>query len=171
MERTLQKYGSYEKFEQATGGSLLTKSRIWNHVRKYMVKEGCLGEVSRTADQERSIYLCIGHFTLHMEGPGSSCGRPLLLNYKKIPYIIYFSWLCSIFEQLKWCKVLVNTSAISSSLLPGSYMLIIKTSSSGITREWHPSFPPFTATCRVAHFHLLASSVIHSPISHYLHQR
>nr|XP_047931491.1 uncharacterized protein KIAA0895 homolog isoform X2 [Anser cygnoides] len=45
MERTLQKYGSYEKFEQATGGSLLTKSRIWNHVRKYMVKEGCLGEI------------------------------------------------------------------------------------------------------------------------------
>uniref|UniRef100_A0A8C5UFM0 KIAA0895 n=1 Tax=Malurus cyaneus samueli TaxID=2593467 RepID=A0A8C5UFM0_9PASS len=45
MRRTLQKYGSYEKFEQATGGSLLTKSRIWNHVRKYMVKEGCLGEI------------------------------------------------------------------------------------------------------------------------------
>ncbi|XP_055565255.1 putative tyrosine carboxypeptidase MATCAP2 isoform X1 [Falco biarmicus] len=45
MQRTLQKYGSYEKFEQATGGSLLTKSRIWNHVRKYMVKEGCLGEI------------------------------------------------------------------------------------------------------------------------------
>ncbi|XP_027683976.1 uncharacterized protein KIAA0895 homolog isoform X1 [Chelonia mydas] len=45
MERTLQKYGSYEKFEQATGGSLLPKSRIWNHVRKYMVKEGCLGEI------------------------------------------------------------------------------------------------------------------------------
>ena len=57
MERTLQKYGSYEKFEQATGGSLLTKSRIWNHVRKYMVKEGCLGEVSHMPDQERSIYL------------------------------------------------------------------------------------------------------------------
>ncbi|KFO92227.1 Uncharacterized protein KIAA0895, partial [Buceros rhinoceros silvestris] len=45
MERTLQKYGSYERFERATGGSLLTKSRIWNHVRKYMVKEGCLGEI------------------------------------------------------------------------------------------------------------------------------
>ncbi|XP_025896613.1 uncharacterized protein KIAA0895 homolog, partial [Nothoprocta perdicaria] len=45
MERTLQKYGSYEKFEQATGGSLLSKSRIWNRVRKYMVKEGCLGEI------------------------------------------------------------------------------------------------------------------------------
>ncbi|XP_063160107.1 putative tyrosine carboxypeptidase MATCAP2 isoform X1 [Candoia aspera] len=45
MELTLQKYGSYENFEQSTGGSLLPRSRIWNHVRKYMVKEGCLGEI------------------------------------------------------------------------------------------------------------------------------
>ncbi|XP_028606535.2 putative tyrosine carboxypeptidase MATCAP2 isoform X1 [Podarcis muralis] len=45
MELTLQKYGSYENFEQATGGSLLPRSRIWNHVRKYMMKEGCLGEI------------------------------------------------------------------------------------------------------------------------------
>ncbi|XP_062985717.1 putative tyrosine carboxypeptidase MATCAP2 [Elgaria multicarinata webbii] len=45
MELTLQKYGSYESFEQATGGSLLPRSRIWNHVRKYMAKEGCLGEI------------------------------------------------------------------------------------------------------------------------------
>uniref|UniRef100_A0A8I6GKN7 Microtubule associated tyrosine carboxypeptidase 2 n=1 Tax=Rattus norvegicus TaxID=10116 RepID=A0A8I6GKN7_RAT len=45
MELTLQKYGSYEKFEQATGGSLLSKTRIWSHVRKYMMKEGCLGEI------------------------------------------------------------------------------------------------------------------------------
>ncbi|XP_062970020.1 putative tyrosine carboxypeptidase MATCAP2 isoform X2 [Cynocephalus volans] len=45
MELTLQKYGSYEKFEQATGGSLLSKTRIWSHVRKYMLKEGCLGEI------------------------------------------------------------------------------------------------------------------------------
>ncbi|XP_004607014.2 putative tyrosine carboxypeptidase MATCAP2 isoform X1 [Sorex araneus] len=45
MELTLQKYGSYEKFEQATGGSLLSKTRIWSHVRKYMVKEGCMGEI------------------------------------------------------------------------------------------------------------------------------
>lgn len=48
MELTLQKYGSYEKFEQATGGSLLSKTRIWSHVRKYMMKEGCLGEVRAT---------------------------------------------------------------------------------------------------------------------------
>uniref|UniRef100_A0A8D0DZ97 Microtubule associated tyrosine carboxypeptidase 2 n=1 Tax=Salvator merianae TaxID=96440 RepID=A0A8D0DZ97_SALMN len=45
MELTLKKYGSYEHFEQATGGSLLPRSRIWNHVRKYMVKEGCQGEI------------------------------------------------------------------------------------------------------------------------------
>ncbi|XP_015445033.2 uncharacterized protein KIAA0895 homolog isoform X2 [Pteropus alecto] len=45
MELTLQKYGSYEKFEQATGGSLLSKTRIWSHVRRYMVKEGCMGEI------------------------------------------------------------------------------------------------------------------------------
>nr|KAF6418618.1 hypothetical protein HJG63_007208 [Rousettus aegyptiacus] len=44
MELTLQKYGSYEKFEQATGGSLLSKTRIWSHVRRYMLKEGCMGE-------------------------------------------------------------------------------------------------------------------------------
>uniref|UniRef100_G3VLR5 Microtubule associated tyrosine carboxypeptidase 2 n=1 Tax=Sarcophilus harrisii TaxID=9305 RepID=G3VLR5_SARHA len=45
MERTLQRYGSYENFEQSTGGCLLSKTRIWSHVRKYMTKEGCLGEI------------------------------------------------------------------------------------------------------------------------------
>ncbi|XP_066531027.1 putative tyrosine carboxypeptidase MATCAP2 isoform X2 [Hoplias malabaricus] len=45
MEQALQKYGSYEKFERATGGNLLTKSRIWSHVKKYMEKEGCVGEI------------------------------------------------------------------------------------------------------------------------------
>ncbi|KAF6086077.1 KIAA0895 [Phyllostomus discolor] len=45
MELTLEKYGSYENFEQATGGSLLSKPRIWSHVRKYMAKEGCMGEI------------------------------------------------------------------------------------------------------------------------------
>ncbi|XP_028254915.1 uncharacterized protein KIAA0895 [Parambassis ranga] len=45
MELALQRYGSYEKFEQVTGGSLLTKSRIWQNIRKYMEKEGCMGEV------------------------------------------------------------------------------------------------------------------------------
>ncbi|KAM4028799.1 putative tyrosine carboxypeptidase MATCAP2 [Anomaloglossus baeobatrachus] len=45
MLKALEKYGSYEKFEQATGGCLLPKSRIWHQVRKYMEKEGCLGEI------------------------------------------------------------------------------------------------------------------------------
>nr|XP_006635838.1 PREDICTED: uncharacterized protein KIAA0895 homolog isoform X1 [Lepisosteus oculatus] len=45
MELALQKYGNYETFEQVTGGSLLSKSRIWNHVKKYMEKEGCMGEI------------------------------------------------------------------------------------------------------------------------------
>ncbi|KAI1886132.1 hypothetical protein AGOR_G00210860 [Albula goreensis] len=45
LELAVQKYGNYEKFEQATGGSLLTKSRIWYHVKKYMEKEGCMGEI------------------------------------------------------------------------------------------------------------------------------
>ncbi|XP_054462158.1 putative tyrosine carboxypeptidase MATCAP2 [Anoplopoma fimbria] len=45
MELALQRYGSYEKFEQATGGNLLTKSRVWLNIKKYMEKEGCLGEI------------------------------------------------------------------------------------------------------------------------------
>lgn len=53
MELTLQKYGSYEKFEQATGGSLLSKTRIWSHVRRYMLKEGCMGEVRIASEPAR----------------------------------------------------------------------------------------------------------------------
>ncbi|KAK5855491.1 hypothetical protein PBY51_005589 [Eleginops maclovinus] len=45
MELALQRYGSYEKFEQATGGNLLTKSRVCHTVKKYMEKEGCVGEI------------------------------------------------------------------------------------------------------------------------------
>ncbi|KAM4630745.1 putative tyrosine carboxypeptidase MATCAP2 isoform 2-T2 [Polymixia lowei] len=45
MELALKKYGNYERFEQATGGNLLTKSRIWYNVKKYMEKEGCIGEI------------------------------------------------------------------------------------------------------------------------------
>ncbi|XP_047461441.1 uncharacterized protein KIAA0895 isoform X2 [Mugil cephalus] len=45
MELALQRYGSYEKFEQVTGGSLLSKNRIWHNVKKYMEKEGCMGEI------------------------------------------------------------------------------------------------------------------------------
>ncbi|XP_008330084.2 uncharacterized protein KIAA0895 [Cynoglossus semilaevis] len=45
MELALQRYGSYETFEQVTGGNLLTKGRIWHNVKKYMEKEGCTGEI------------------------------------------------------------------------------------------------------------------------------
>ncbi|KAG8572533.1 hypothetical protein GDO81_012074, partial [Engystomops pustulosus] len=45
MLKALEKYGNYEKFEHATGGCILPKSRIWHQVRKYMEKEGCLGEI------------------------------------------------------------------------------------------------------------------------------
>ncbi|XP_020494312.2 putative tyrosine carboxypeptidase MATCAP2 [Labrus bergylta] len=45
MELALQRYGNYENFEQLTGGNLLTKSRIWHNVKKYMEKEGCMGEI------------------------------------------------------------------------------------------------------------------------------
>lgn len=53
MEVALQRYGSYERFEQVTGGSLLSKSRIWSSVKKYMEKEGCVGEVKCTTHSQR----------------------------------------------------------------------------------------------------------------------
>lgn len=46
MECVLRKFGSYENFEEATGGSILPKSQVWAAVRKYLQKEGCVGEVS-----------------------------------------------------------------------------------------------------------------------------
>lgn len=58
MELVLQRYGSFEVFQQVTGGSLLTKSRIWHNVKKYMEKEGCLGEVGRT---QHGSERCIKH--------------------------------------------------------------------------------------------------------------
>ncbi|XP_012973255.1 uncharacterized protein KIAA0895-like homolog [Mesocricetus auratus] len=45
IEAVLEKFGTYEHFEAATGGQLLTKCQIWSTVRKYMQKEGCVGEV------------------------------------------------------------------------------------------------------------------------------
>ncbi|KAI1904558.1 hypothetical protein AGOR_G00006870 [Albula goreensis] len=45
MECVLRKFGSYESFEEATGGPLLPKSRVWAAARKYLQKEGCVGEV------------------------------------------------------------------------------------------------------------------------------
>ncbi|RVE66657.1 hypothetical protein OJAV_G00109820 [Oryzias javanicus] len=45
MELALERYGTYERFEQETGGSLLSKSQIYLSVKKYMEKEGCVGEI------------------------------------------------------------------------------------------------------------------------------
>lgn len=47
MECVLRKFGSYENFEEVTGGSVLPKSQVWAAVRKYLQKEGCVGEVSK----------------------------------------------------------------------------------------------------------------------------
>ncbi|XP_033899102.1 microtubule-associated tyrosine carboxypeptidase [Acipenser ruthenus] len=45
MHCVLRKYGSYESFEVATGGNVLPKCQVWASVRKYLQKEGCVGEV------------------------------------------------------------------------------------------------------------------------------
>ncbi|EMP26867.1 hypothetical protein UY3_16027 [Chelonia mydas] len=45
IHAVLEKYGSYERFEVTTGGRLLSKCQIWSIIRKYMQKEGCVGEV------------------------------------------------------------------------------------------------------------------------------
>ncbi|XP_019723123.1 uncharacterized protein KIAA0895-like isoform X1 [Hippocampus comes] len=45
MECVLKKFGSYETFEEVTGGTVLPKSQVWATVRKYLQKEGCVGEV------------------------------------------------------------------------------------------------------------------------------
>ncbi|XP_068432533.1 microtubule-associated tyrosine carboxypeptidase-like, partial [Clinocottus analis] len=45
MECVLKKFDSYENFEEVTGGSVLPKSQVWAAVRKYLQKEGCVGEV------------------------------------------------------------------------------------------------------------------------------
>ncbi|XP_012674694.1 uncharacterized protein KIAA0895-like [Clupea harengus] len=45
MECVLRKFDTYENFEEVTGGSVLPKSRVWAAARKYLQKEGCVGEV------------------------------------------------------------------------------------------------------------------------------
>ncbi|XP_038596651.1 uncharacterized protein KIAA0895-like homolog [Tachyglossus aculeatus] len=45
IRAVLERFGSYERFEAATGGRLLSKCQIWSIVRKYLQKEGCAGEV------------------------------------------------------------------------------------------------------------------------------
>lgn len=47
MECVLKRFGSYESFEEVTGGGVLPKSQVWACVRKYLQKEGCVGEVSK----------------------------------------------------------------------------------------------------------------------------
>ena len=44
-EAVLEKFGTYEHFEAATGRQLLTKCQIRSIVGKYMQKEGCVEEV------------------------------------------------------------------------------------------------------------------------------
>ncbi|XP_060924686.1 uncharacterized protein kiaa0895l isoform X1 [Limanda limanda] len=45
MECVLRKFGSYENFEEVTGGAVLPKCQVWAGVRRYLQKEGCVGEV------------------------------------------------------------------------------------------------------------------------------
>ncbi|XP_069073407.1 microtubule-associated tyrosine carboxypeptidase 1 [Pleurodeles waltl] len=45
LHAVLEKYGTYENFEVATGGNRLSKCQIWTNIRKYMLKEGCTGEI------------------------------------------------------------------------------------------------------------------------------
>ncbi|XP_039256535.2 microtubule-associated tyrosine carboxypeptidase 1-like [Styela clava] len=45
MRRVLTRYGNYEKFEAATGGRLLTRTEIWNTVKRYLEREGFFGEI------------------------------------------------------------------------------------------------------------------------------
>lgn len=56
MHCVLRKYGSYESFEVATGGNVLPKCQVWASVRKYLQKEGCVGEV-RSACQHNCMAL------------------------------------------------------------------------------------------------------------------
>ncbi|XP_057268895.1 microtubule-associated tyrosine carboxypeptidase-like [Pezoporus wallicus] len=57
IRAVLEKYGTYECFEVATGGRLLSKCQIWSVIRKYMQKEGCVGEnCSGAAGAQRSPY-------------------------------------------------------------------------------------------------------------------
>ncbi|XP_054026064.1 microtubule-associated tyrosine carboxypeptidase 1 isoform X2 [Dryobates pubescens] len=57
IQAVLKKYGTYESFEVATGGRLLSKCQIWSIIRKYLQKEGCLGEgQGDVAGAQRSPY-------------------------------------------------------------------------------------------------------------------
>lgn len=58
IRTVLEKYGTYESFEVATGGRLLSKCQIWSVIRKYMQKEGCVGEVIRVPALSLVKYGC-----------------------------------------------------------------------------------------------------------------
>lgn len=58
IRTVLEKYGTYESFEVATGGRLLSKCQIWSVIRKYMQKEGCVGEVIRVPVLSLVKYSC-----------------------------------------------------------------------------------------------------------------
>jgi len=45
MNRVLKRYGSYEAFERTTGGDLLSRTQLWNTVKRYLEREGFAGEV------------------------------------------------------------------------------------------------------------------------------
>uniref|UniRef100_A0AAV2KNK7 Uncharacterized protein n=1 Tax=Knipowitschia caucasica TaxID=637954 RepID=A0AAV2KNK7_KNICA len=62
MQCVLKKYGSYEIFEEATGGAVLPKSQVWAAVRKYLQKENCVGEVHNPdATQPRAGWSVCGY--------------------------------------------------------------------------------------------------------------
>lgn len=71
IEAVLEKFGTYENFEAATGGQLLTKCQIWSIVRKYMQKEGCVGEVSLPS----------------LQGPSSGCPKSGHLAHRPSPHV------------------------------------------------------------------------------------
>ncbi|XP_064169006.1 microtubule-associated tyrosine carboxypeptidase [Anguilla rostrata] len=74
MECVLRKFGSYESFEEATGGPLLPKSRVWAAARKYLQKEGCVGEVVVCLSEEllsqavMTVESCRPTLTINLSG-------------------------------------------------------------------------------------------------------
>lgn len=58
MECVLRTFGSYEHFEEVTGGRVLPKCQVWAAVRKYLQKEGCVGEVREAANVHTHTFTC-----------------------------------------------------------------------------------------------------------------
>uniref|UniRef100_A0A3Q2PNJ4 Microtubule associated tyrosine carboxypeptidase 1 n=1 Tax=Fundulus heteroclitus TaxID=8078 RepID=A0A3Q2PNJ4_FUNHE len=81
MECVLRKFGSYENFEEVTAGGVLPKSQVWAAVRKYLQKEGCVGEVSAASGPAEvteggsfhpSAPLCFSSGTHYLRGVNNS---------------------------------------------------------------------------------------------------